>query len=68
MMKRFFEAKQCLSCEYFDDCELQDCYLVYPDDCDCYIKNFKDWLKVNRQADRDAQIRLEDQFANQEIH
>lgn len=68
MMQQFFEAKQCLSCEYFDDCELQDCYLVYPDDHDCYIRNFKDYLKTHRHFERDQLIRLQDNFGNQDAH
>ena len=68
MMKRFFEAKQCLSCEYFNNCELQDCYLVYPDDDQCYIRNFKDYVKNNKYKDRDFKLRIEDRFQDQDAH
>lgn len=66
MMKRFFESKQCLSCEYFNNCELQDCYLIYPDDKQCYIRNFKNYIKTHKHETRDFKLRLEDRFVNQD--
>lgn len=68
MMKRFFDAKQCLCCEYFDNCELQDCYLIYPDDHQCYIRNFKDYVKTHKHHDRDFKLMMEDHFAAQDAH
>lgn len=45
MMNKFHQSKRCLACEYFTDCELQDCYLVNDmSTADCHIKRYKEYL------------------------
>jgi hypothetical protein len=67
MMQQFFEMKQCLTCEYFDQCEIQDCYLVFANDNDCYIRDFKNYLKIHAQPNRDMHIRVNSRSADNDM-
>lgn len=47
MMKKYINQKNCMVCEWFTNCELQDCYLVGYQSTDCFLHRFLSWRKSN---------------------